>query len=284
MANWSRAPSPTAIAVGNESSAGLLLNSAGISAPLVLSSVSTPARQIAHRRHADGASLAEPRSLGGVALVSQFVTWQADRMPWPGGSTVVERQQSVGSAITQLGRIRFWTALGCAALTGVVVLARGGARHRRVVFRHHEHHVIAAMNTWTAVSRSLGLAALILVAVTLAVGLVFGRRLIAAHRRAGIRAMHMTISVSALVVIALHIVTLLGASSLGARLDRLLIPWLWPYHRTATALGVLSIYVLSLLGPTYFARRAVGMQRWRVAHRFITAGLALAILHVVGGG
>ena len=169
-------------------------------------------------------------------------------------------------------------------MTAVVVLARGGARHRRVVLRHHEHRVIAAMNTWTAVSRSLGLAALILVAVTLAVGLLFGRRLIAAHRRAAIRAMHMTISVSALVVIALHILTLLGASSLGARLDRLLIPWLWPYRRTATALGVLSIYVLTLLGPTYFARRAIGMQRWRVAHRFITAGLALAILHVVGGG
>jgi predicted ferric reductase len=200
------------------------------------------------------------------------------------GPAVVDRRQVAGSTNAQLGRIRLSTALGCAALTGVVVLARGGARHRRLVFRHHEHRVIAAMNTWTAVSRSLGLAALILVAGTLAIGLLFGRHLVSANRRAAIRAMHMTISLSALTVIALHILTLLGASALGARLDRLLIPWLWPYRRTATALGVLSIYVLALLGPTYYARRAIGMQRWRVAHRFIASGLALAILHVVGGG
>jgi methionine sulfoxide reductase heme-binding subunit len=169
-------------------------------------------------------------------------------------------------------------------LTGAVVLVRGGARHRRFVFHHHEHRVVAAMNTWTAVSRSLGLAALILVAVTLPVGLLFGRRLVSLNRRAEVRAMHMTLSLSALAVIALHVLTLLGASALGPRIDRLLIPWLWPYHRTATALGVLSIYVLALLGPTYYARRTLGLQRWRIAHRFIAAGLALAVLHVIGGG
>jgi hypothetical protein len=57
------------------------------------------------------------------------------------------------------------------------------------------------MNTWTAVSRSLGLAALILVAVTLPVGLLFGRRLVSVDRRAEVRVMHMTLSMSALAVI-----------------------------------------------------------------------------------
>jgi predicted ferric reductase len=165
-----------------------------------------------------------------------------------------------------------------------VVLVRGGARRRRFVFRHHEHRVIAAMNTWAAVSRSLGLAALILVVITLPVGLLFGRRLVSVERRTEIRVMHMTLSISALAVIVLHILTLLGASALEPRLDRLVIPWLWPYHRTATALGVLSIYMLALLGPTYYARRRLRVQRWRIAHRFIATGLALAILHVVGGG
>jgi predicted ferric reductase len=54
--------------------------------------------------------------------------------------------------------------------------------------------------------------------------------------------------------------------------------------RTATALGVVSVYVLALLGPTYYARRTLGWQRWRIAHRFIAAGLALAILHVTLAG
>jgi hypothetical protein len=100
-----------------------------------------------------------------------------------------------------LGRIRLRTALACSVLTVAVVLVRGGARRRRSVFRHHEHRVTAAMNTWTAVSRSLGLAALILVAVTLPVGLLFGRRLVSVDRRAEVRVMHMTLSMSALAVI-----------------------------------------------------------------------------------
>ena len=140
------------------------------------------------------------------------------------------------------------------------------------------------MNTWTAVSRSLGLAALLLAAATLPVGLAFGRRLVAADRRGEIRAVHMTLSLSALTVTALHVATLMGATQLAPDVGRLLVPTVWPYRKTATALGVISVYVLVLLGPTYYTRRALGPRRWRIAHRFIAVGLVLAILHVVGGG
>jgi predicted ferric reductase len=94
----------------------------------------------------------------------------------------------------------------------------------------------------------------------------------------------MTLSVCALVATALHVVTLLGASRLAPDVARLLVPGLWPYHGTATALGVASAYALAVLGPSYFARRTAGARRWRIAHRFVAVGLALAILHVVGGG
>lgn len=140
------------------------------------------------------------------------------------------------------------------------------------------------MNTWTAVSRSLGLAALALLAFTLPVGLLFGRRLVARDRRAEVRAAHMTLSLSGLSVAVLHVVTLLGATQLAPDAARLLVPWRWPYRQTATALGVLSIYVVALLGLTYYTRRALGWRRWRIAHRFISVGLALAVLHVIGGG
>jgi len=209
--------------------------------------------------------------------------WQAGAVHRSGATA--GRGPRIGKSASALPRrVRARTALACAAFTAAVVLVRGGARRRRIVLRGHEHRVIAAMNTWTAASRSLGLAALVLVAVTLPLCLLFGRRLVAAGRRAELRAMHMTLSMSALVVIALHIVTLLGASALAPSLERVLVPWVWPYRRTATALGVLSIYVLALLGPTYYARRALGWRRWRIAHRFIAARLALALLHVVGGG
>ncbi len=127
-------------------------------------------------------------------------------------------------------------------------------------------------------SRSLGLAALVFVAPTLPAGLLFGRQLVAADRRREVRALHMTLSLSALTVTALHSVTLLGATALGPDVARLLVSTLWPYQHTVTALGVMSVYVLVLLGPTYYARRTLGLRRWRIAHRFIAVGLALAIL------
>ena len=176
------------------------------------------------------------------------------------------------------------TALGAALLTAAVVVIRGGARRRHIELRAGHVHVAAAMNTWTAVSRSLGLAALALLAFTLPVGLLFGRRLVARDRRAEVRAAHMTLSLSGLSVAVLHVVTLLGATQLAPDAARLLVPWLWPYRQTATALGVLSIYVVALLGLTYYTRRALGWRRWRIAHRFIAVGLALAVLHVIGGG
>ncbi len=140
------------------------------------------------------------------------------------------------------------------------------------------------MNEWTAVSRSLGLAALVLVSATLVIGLAFGRRLVVMRRRGQIRAVHMTLSVCALAVISLHVATLMGAAQLAPDVGRLLVPALWPYRRTATALGVISVYVLLLLGPTYFVRRSLGLRRWRIAHRFVAVGLVLAAVHVLGGG
>jgi predicted ferric reductase len=183
-----------------------------------------------------------------------------------------------------LWAVRLYTALGCTAFTAALVVIRGGGRHRGFDVRGHEHRVVAAMNGWTAVSRSFGLAALVLVSATLPLGLAFGRRLVVVRRRAQIRAVHMTLSVCALAVITLHVATLMGATQLAPDVGRLLVPALWPYRRTATALGVVSVYVLLILGPTYFARPTLGHRRWQIAHRFIAVGLALAIVHVIGGG
>jgi predicted ferric reductase len=176
--------------------------------------------------------------------------------------------------------VRAGTALAAAALTAGVVVVRGGARGPRV--RHH--HLVAATSAWTAVSRSLGIAALVLLAATLPVGLLFGRRVVGRGWRADVRAAHMTLSICALAVTSLHILTLLGASRLAPDVARLVVPTLWPYRRAATALGVASAYTLALLGPTYYVRRTVGQRRWRIAHRFVAVGLVLAILHVAGGG
>jgi hypothetical protein len=121
-------------------------------------------------------------------------------------------------------RVARRTVLAAARFTALIVVLRGGARRRRVVLRAGHLHVHQAMNTWTAVSRSLGIAALPILAATLPVGLLFGRRLVARNRRADVRIVHMTLSLSGLAVAVLHVVTLPGATRLAPDVARLLVP------------------------------------------------------------
>jgi hypothetical protein len=76
----------------------------------------------------------------------------------------------------------------------------------------------------------------------------------------------------------------MGAAQLAPDIGRLLVPALWPYRRTGTALGVVSVYVLLLLGPTYFASRSLGLRRWNIAHRSSLSGWRSRSCTSWGGG
>lgn len=133
-------------------------------------------------------------------------------------------------------------------------------------------------------TRSLGLSALLILAASLPLGLLVGRGIVHGRRAAIASTAHRTLSSAGLVVVGLHLLTLLGASSLGPSVARLLVPFLWPYRTLATGFGVVSILLLFLLGPSYYLRARIGARRWRVAHRLIPIGLAFAVAHSLGGG
>lgn len=133
-------------------------------------------------------------------------------------------------------------------------------------------------------TRNLGLSALLLLAASLPLGLLVGRRLVQGRRAAVLYATHRTLSLTGLAVIGLHLLTLLGATSLGPSLARLVVPFLWPHRTLATAAGVAGTWILLVLGPSYFLRSRIGARRWRVAHRLIATGLLLALAHSLGGG
>lgn len=117
----------------------------------------------------------------------------------------------------------------------------------------------------------------------LPLGLVIGRRWIVASRAAALRRAHQALSLTALGVVALHLVTLLGVRSIGPSVARLIVPFLWPHRTAATGAGVIATYLLIGLGPTYFVRRH-RTRRWRRLHPWIATGVALSALHFAGGG
>jgi DMSO/TMAO reductase YedYZ heme-binding membrane subunit len=132
-------------------------------------------------------------------------------------------------------------------------------------------------------TRSLGESGLVLLCVTLVLGVGVGRRWIRARRAATVRRAHRALSLTALGVIGLHLVTLLGVSSIGPSVARLLVPFLWPHRTVATGAGVIATYLLVGLGPTYYARTH-RFVRWRSLHPWIVVGVALSALHFLGGG
>lgn len=95
------------------------------------------------------------------------------------------------------------------------------------------------------------------------------------------RALHTTLSLTALGAI---VVALDGASALAPTVGDLVIPFWWAYRSLYTGVGVLGFWVVVVLGLSYYQRARLGPRRWRIAHRFIALGLALSVLHPIGGG
>ncbi len=133
-------------------------------------------------------------------------------------------------------------------------------------------------------SRALGIAALVLAGATLPIGLIVGRRIVLGCRAGWLRDVHRALSLWCLAAIGLHVLALAGATKLGPSVARLLVPFVWHYRTTPTALGVLGAWVIVVLGPSWYLRRRIGERRWRIAHRCVAVGVVLGILHTVGGG
>jgi methionine sulfoxide reductase heme-binding subunit len=132
-------------------------------------------------------------------------------------------------------------------------------------------------------SRAAGVLALVLASLAVSLGLLMSTKLL---RRRGpdLLAAHEILSLSAIVAIVVHGVTLLGDQYLNASLVDITVPFAFSYQTVWTSLGIISGWGLALLGLSYYARRWFGAARWRKVHRF-TAVLWLAGLgHSLGEG
>jgi methionine sulfoxide reductase heme-binding subunit len=132
-------------------------------------------------------------------------------------------------------------------------------------------------------SRAAGVAALLLSSLAVCAGLLIGGRM-ARGRVLDLRAVHETLSVATLAAIAVHGFALLGDRYLHPSVADIAIPFASGFKTGWTAAGIVAGWTLAVLGPSYYARRWLGAQRWRSLHGFSALAWALGLLHALGEG
>jgi sulfoxide reductase heme-binding subunit YedZ len=143
-------------------------------------------------------------------------------------------------------------------------------------------NVVAPHLFWIT-SRAAGGAALLLASASVAVGLMMSSKRPGANKR-DLRAIHETMSLTTLAMVALHGLSLLGDSYLNPGVAGIAIPFVGSYRPLWTGLGIIAGYGLAALGLTYYLRDRIGPARWRRLHRLTAVLWLAAIAHTIGAG
>ncbi len=132
-------------------------------------------------------------------------------------------------------------------------------------------------------SRAAGFAALILASLAVSLGLLMSTKLL---RRRGpdLLAVHEALSLSTIVAIFVHGVSLLGDQYLHASVADITIPLQSSYKTIWTTLGIVGGWSLIALGLSYYFRKRIGAKRWRTLHRFTALAWLAGIAHALGEG
>jgi len=138
---------------------------------------------------------------------------------------------------------------------------------------------------WWLASRASGLVALVLVTVSVGVGLAMAGRV---ARRPGLSrtlmALHEHAALAGLVAIGVHGATLLMDPWLHPGALGVAVPFTMGYRPVYSGLGIVGAYLAAFLGLTYYARRRIGVRRWRKLHRASVVVYVLGVVHALGAG
>jgi methionine sulfoxide reductase heme-binding subunit len=132
-------------------------------------------------------------------------------------------------------------------------------------------------------SRAAGTTAMVLSSAAVGVGLTMGGRLIkrGAPER---RTLHEVLSLSVMVAIAVHGLALLGDTYFHPSVLSLTVPFLSGYDRLPTAIGIIAGWGMIILGLSFYARRRIGINRWKVIHRLTAVAWVLGLVHTFTEG
>jgi methionine sulfoxide reductase heme-binding subunit len=132
-------------------------------------------------------------------------------------------------------------------------------------------------------SRAAGIVALILSSAAVCLGLTMGARLVKG-KGPDLRVTHEALSLATLAALVVHGLTLLGDGFLHPSFGDVAVPFVSTYKTLWTSAGIVAFWALALLGLSYYARSWIGVQRWRMLHRFTALAWALGIAHSLGEG
>jgi sulfoxide reductase heme-binding subunit YedZ len=137
---------------------------------------------------------------------------------------------------------------------------------------------------WIA-SRSLGVVALLLVALSVGLGLLMATRSVkGAGPRARVKQLHEATALAGLIAIAAHGLALLGDTYLHPGLAGIAIPFTTSYRAFWTGLGIAGGYLAAILGLTFYVRGRIGPNLWRRMHRWTLGVYVLGVIHTIGAG
>jgi len=135
--------------------------------------------------------------------------------------------------------------------------------------------------------QATGLAALIWAYTGVALGLLESGRRISwvPLSRSQIDRLHRQIGLLVLALMGVHVVAT-AFDAMGDSWRTATIPWQWanqgwPQAVTGYTTGIVAFYLALLLGPTYYARKALGVARWRFLHRFTLVVYLLSLWHTM---
>lgn len=132
-------------------------------------------------------------------------------------------------------------------------------------------------------SRAAGVAALLASSAAVTVGLLMGGRLLKG-RGPDLRVTHEALSLTTIVALLVHALSLLGDGYLSPSLADVSIPLVSDYQRVWTTMGIVAGWGLIILGLTYYVRGRIGVARWRKLHRFTALAWILGVVHGIAEG
>jgi predicted ferric reductase len=97
--------------------------------------------------------------------------------------------------------------------------------------------------------------------------------------------LHRQISLLVIGLVLVHVVAT-ALDAMGDSWRTVLIPgeWSklgWPQAVWGYNLGIIALYVLALVAPTFYLRRRIGTGRWRFLHRFVLVFYAFSVWHAL---
>lgn len=133
-------------------------------------------------------------------------------------------------------------------------------------------------------SRAAGTTAMVLSSAAVGYGLAMGSKALKKGRGPDRRNIHQVLSISAIVAIAIHGVSLLADKYLHPSVLDITVPFVSSYKTLPTSIGIVSGWAIIVLGLSFYARDRIGRQRWKTIHRFTALAWIGALVHTFAEG